>query len=58
VLCDIEDMVEYTPTSVAEIAEWAAIFNAAEENGASYCKALNVNPISCALYGTYVVILN
>jgi hypothetical protein len=36
VLGDVEDMAGRTPASVGESAEWAAIVNAAEENGANY----------------------
>jgi hypothetical protein len=34
-LGDIEDVAGHTPASVGESTEWAAIVNAAEENGAS-----------------------
>jgi hypothetical protein len=40
-LGDIEDVTGQTPASVGESAEWAAIVNAAEENGVNYCKALH-----------------
>jgi hypothetical protein len=49
VLGDIEDMEGHTPASVRESAEWAAILNAAEENGANYCKALHGKTLSSAL---------
>jgi hypothetical protein len=40
-LGDIEDVAGHIPASVGESAEWAAIVNAAEENGANYCKGLH-----------------
>jgi alanyl-tRNA synthetase len=58
VLGDIEDVAEHTPASVWESAKWAAIVNAAEENGASYCKALDGKTLFSALYGTYGVTLH
>jgi hypothetical protein len=57
VLGDIEDAVRHIPASVGESAEWSAIVNAAEENGASYCKGLRGKPHFSALYGTYTVTL-
>jgi hypothetical protein len=54
---DIEDVARHIPASVRESAEWAAIVNAAEENGASYCRALHGKPLFSALYGTYTVTL-
>jgi hypothetical protein len=47
-----------TPGSVGESAEWAAIVNAGEENGASYCKGLHGKPLFSALYSTYTVTLD
>jgi hypothetical protein len=44
VLCDMEDVERHVPASVGESEEWAAVVNAAEENGASYCKALHGKP--------------
>jgi hypothetical protein len=41
VLGYIEDVARHIPASVRESAEWAAIVNAAEGNGASYCKGLH-----------------
>jgi hypothetical protein len=58
VLGDIEDVAGHTPASVREIAEWAVIVNAAEANGANYCKALNGKTLFVALYGNYTVILH
>jgi hypothetical protein len=58
VLCDSEDVAGYTPASVGESAEWAAIVNAAEENRACYCKAISGKPLFSALYNTYIAILN
>jgi hypothetical protein len=57
-LGDIEDVAGDTPASVGEIAEWAAIVNAAEENRASYCKGLHGKTLFSTLYGTYTVILD
>jgi hypothetical protein len=57
VLYDIEEVARHIPASVGESAEWSAIVNAAEENGPSYCKGLNVKPHFTALYGTYTVTL-
>jgi hypothetical protein len=36
-LSAMDNTAEHTPASVGESAEWAAIVNAAEGNGASYC---------------------
>jgi hypothetical protein len=58
VLGDIEDMARHIPASVGECAEWAANVNAAEENGASYCKGLHGKPIFSAQYDTYTVTLH
>jgi hypothetical protein len=58
VLGDIEDVARHIPASVGESAEWAAIVNAAEENGASYCKSLYGKLLFSALYGTYTVTLH
>jgi hypothetical protein len=33
------------PTSIGESSEWAVIVNAAEDNGASYCKGLHGKPL-------------
>jgi hypothetical protein len=44
-LGDIENVVGHTPVSVGKSVEWAAIVNAAEENGASYCKAVCGKPL-------------
>jgi hypothetical protein len=57
VLGDTKDVARHIPASVGESTEWAAIVNAAEENGASYCKGLHGKPLFSALYGTYTVTL-
>jgi hypothetical protein len=57
VLGDIEDVARYITPSVEESAEWSATVNAAEENGASYCKGLRGKPLFSALFGTYTVTL-
>jgi hypothetical protein len=56
-LGDIEDVARHIAASVGASAEWSAIVNAAEENGASYCKGLLGKPRFSALYGTYTVTL-
>jgi hypothetical protein len=48
VLCQIEDLATYTPSSVGECDEWA------EGNRESYCG----KPLFNALYGTCTVTLN
>jgi hypothetical protein len=48
VLGDIEDVARHIPASVGESAEWSAIVNAAEENGASYCKGVRGKPLFSA----------
>jgi hypothetical protein len=57
VMGDIEDVARHIPASVGESAEWSAIVNTVEENGASYCKGLRGKPLFSALYGTYTVTL-
>jgi hypothetical protein len=58
VLCDIEGLACFTPSSADESGEWAAIVSSAEENRESYCQALHGKPLFSALYGTYTVTLN
>jgi hypothetical protein len=50
-------VARHIPASVRESAEWSAIVNPAEENGASFCKGLHRKPLFSALYGTYTVTL-
>jgi hypothetical protein len=57
VLCDIEDVAGYTPTSVGDSAQWSSIVNTAEENRLNFCKALDGKTLYSALYGTYTVTL-
>jgi hypothetical protein len=57
-LGDIENLAGQAPATVGESAEWAAIVNAAEGNGVSYCKGLHGKPRFSALYGTYTVTLD
>jgi hypothetical protein len=57
-LCDIENVAGYTPVEVGESAEWTAIVSAAEDNRASYCKAVSGKIMFSVLYGTYTVALN
>jgi hypothetical protein len=54
-LCAIEDVAGYAPAVVGESAEWTAVVSAAEENRASYCKALSGKTLLSAMYGTYSV---
>jgi hypothetical protein len=57
-LGDIEDVAGHTPASVGESPEWAAIVNAADENGVSYCKGVHGKPLFSAMCGTYTVTLD
>jgi hypothetical protein len=57
-LGDIEDVAKHTPPSVGERAERVAIVKAAEEYGASYCKALNGKTLFSAMYDTCTVTLH
>jgi hypothetical protein len=54
-LCDTEDVTGYTPAAVGESAGWKEIVSTAEDNRASYCKALSGKVLFSALYGTYTV---
>jgi hypothetical protein len=56
-LCDIEDLSRYTPAAIGESDQWTAIVSTAEDNRASYCKALSGKLLISALYGTYTVAL-
>jgi hypothetical protein len=58
IYCDIEDVASFTPATIGESAEWAAIVNTTEENRDSYCKALTGKILFSALFGTYTVTLN
>jgi hypothetical protein len=42
ILCDIQDVAGYAPASVGENVEWTA-----EDNRASYSKALTADPLQC-----------
>jgi hypothetical protein len=57
ILCDIEVVAGHIPVSVGESVEWTSIVTTAEDNIASYCKALTGKPLFSALYGTYTVTL-
>jgi hypothetical protein len=57
-LGDIEDVAGHTPASVGESVVWVSTINTAEENGASYCKALRGKVFFSALYGTYTITLD
>jgi hypothetical protein len=57
ILCDTEDVAGYTPASVGQSDEWTSIVHTAEENEASFCKALTRKPLFTDLYGTYTVTL-
>jgi hypothetical protein len=50
-ICNIEDLAGCTPAAVGESAEWTAIVNTAEENRASYFKALSGSVLFSALHG-------
>jgi hypothetical protein len=56
VLCGIEDA--FAPSTVGESPEWAAVVNSAEENTATFCKAINGKPLFCVLHGIYTVSLS
>jgi hypothetical protein len=58
VLGDIAYVAGHTRASVGESAQWAVIVNAAEGNGANYCKALNGKTLFSALYDSYTAILH
>jgi hypothetical protein len=58
VLCAIDDLASYTPASVGESEEWAAIVSSAEDTRESYCKPLHDKILFSALYGTYTVTFN
>jgi hypothetical protein len=55
VLGDIEDVARHIPASVGESAEWSAIVNSADENGAIYCKGLHGKPLFNALYDIFTL---
>jgi hypothetical protein len=57
VLCEIEDTASFTPGTVGESPEWASIVDSAEENAATFCKALSGKPLFSALHGIYTVAL-
>jgi hypothetical protein len=57
-ICNIEDVAGCTPAAVGESAGWTAIVNTAEDNRASYCKALFGSVLFSALHGAYTVALN
>jgi hypothetical protein len=56
-LCDTEDLAGYTPAAIGESDQWTAIVSTAEDNRASYCKALSGKLLISALYGTYTLAL-
>jgi hypothetical protein len=58
VLCDIEGVAGFTPTSFGDSAEWAAIVSSVEDNRESYCQVQRGKPLFSALYGTYTVTIN
>jgi hypothetical protein len=57
VLCDIENVAEYTPAPVGESEKWSSIVNVVEEKRQNFCKALTGKTLFTALYGTYTVAL-
>jgi hypothetical protein len=60
VLCDIEEVAKYTPPSVGENEEWAAIVSSTEDDRENFSKTLACKLLFTALYGTYTstVMLN
>jgi hypothetical protein len=58
VLCELEDLSSFTPLSVGQSEEWAAITSSAEENRENFCKVLRGKTLFSALYGIYTVTLN
>jgi hypothetical protein len=58
VLCNIEDLVGFTPALLGQSGEWAAIISSAEESCENYCKALRGKTLFSTLYRTYTVTLN
>jgi hypothetical protein len=57
-VCDIEDLAGFTPASVGQNEEWAAIINSADEIRKNYCKYLIGKTLFSALYWIYTVALN
>jgi hypothetical protein len=55
-LCDIEDVVGYTPASVGDSEQWSSIVEA-EDNQINFCKALTGKILFSALYGMYTITL-
>jgi hypothetical protein len=58
ILCDIEDVAGHTPASDRESEQRSSIVSTAEENRASFCKALSGKTLYSAQYGIYTVTLN
>jgi hypothetical protein len=56
-ICSIEDLARCKPAAVGDSAEWTPIVNTAEDNRASYCKALSGSVLFSALHGVYTVAL-
>jgi hypothetical protein len=50
-------MASFTPSTVGESPEWASIVDSAEENTATFCKALSGKPLFSALHSIYTVTL-
>jgi hypothetical protein len=57
VVCNIEDVAGYTPSSVRESEQWSSIVNIADENRQNFYKAPTGKTLFSALYGTYTVAL-
>jgi hypothetical protein len=57
-LYDIENVAAYTPAAVGKSTKWTAVVSTAEDNRASYCKALSGKVLFSALYVTYTAALN
>jgi hypothetical protein len=58
ILCDTEDVADYTPASMGKSVEGLSIVNTVEGNRTSYCRALTGKTLFSALHGTYTVTLN
>jgi hypothetical protein len=58
VICNIEEMARYTPTSVGGSEQRSSIIIMTEENKQNFCKVINGKNLLSALYGTYTIALH
>jgi hypothetical protein len=58
VVCDIEDLSDFTPAPVGPSEEWATIISSAEEGREHDCNSLGGKTLFSALYETYKVTMN